>query len=68
MEKTITPYLEMANEIIEILQKDGTLSFGERIIVIALVVNKLAETAVEYGNEKQAAVNNICKAIRGFCE
>ena len=68
MEKTITPYLEMANEVIDTIQKNETLSFGECIVVIALVANKLVEAAAEYGNDKQAVVNDICMAIRGLCE
>lgn len=68
MEKTIMPYLEMANEVIEILQKNGTMSFKEYALVLALVANNVAESAAERGNEKQAAVNDICMAIRHFGE
>ncbi len=68
MKKSITPYLEMANEVIEILQKNGTMSFKEYALVLALVANKVTEGAAERGNDKQAAVNDICMAIRHFSE
>ncbi len=68
MKKTIKPYLEMANEVIEILQKNGIMSFKEYALVLALVANKVAEPVAERGNDKQAAVNDICMAIRHFSE
>lgn len=68
MEKTITPYLDMANEVIDTLQKNGTMSFKEYALVLALVANNVAESAAERGNDKQTAVDDICMAIRHFSE
>lgn len=66
MEKTITPYLNMANEVIDTLQKNGTMSFGECAIVLALVAKKVVDAAAERGIDEQDLVNNICMAIRGL--
>lgn len=68
MKESIMPYIDMANEVIDILQKNGTMSFKEYALVLALVANNVAESAAERGNEKQAAVNDICMAIRHFSE
>lgn len=68
MKESIMPYMDMANEVIDILQKNGTMSFKEYALVLALVANNVAVSAAERGNEKQAAVNDICMAIRHFSE
>ena len=68
MEKTIAPYLDMANEVIDTLQKNGTMSFKEYALVLALVANKVAESAAERDTDKQKFVDDICMAIRYFSE
>lgn len=68
MKESVMPYMDMANEVIGILQKNGTMSFKEYALVLALVANNVAESATERGNEKQAAVNDICMVIRHFSE
>lgn len=68
MEKTITPYLDMANEVIDTLQKNGTMSFGEYAIVLALVAKKVVDAVAECGNDEQKFVDDICMAIRGLFE
>ena len=68
MEKTITPYLDMANEVIDTLQKSGTMSFKEYALVLALVAKKAVDAVAECGNDEQDLVDDICMAIRGLFE
>lgn len=68
MEKTITPYLDMANEVIDTLQKNGTMSFKEYALVLALVAKKVVDAVAECGNDEQKFVDDICMAIRHFSE
>lgn len=68
MKKDVTPYLETANEILYVLQKDGPKKPIEYTTVIGLVAAKIVEAVVEYGEDKQVAIDAICQSVKKFSE
>lgn len=68
MQKKVTPYLEMANEILYVLQKDGPRKPVDYAVVIGMVAAKVVEACVEYGEEKQTVVDAMCESVKKFSE
>ena len=68
MKKEITPYLEKANEILYVLQKDGPMKPVDYATVIGLVASRVVEACVENGEDRQVATDAICKSIKVCCK
>lgn len=68
MNKDVKPYLEKANEILYVLQKDGPKKPIEYTTVIGLVAARLVEACVENGEDRQMVVDALCKSVRIFSE
>ncbi|HBK29878.1 MAG TPA: hypothetical protein DDZ04_09380 [Parabacteroides sp.] len=68
MKKEITPYLEKANEILYVLQKDGPMKPVDYATVIGLVASRVVEACVENGEDRQTVVDAMCKSVRIFSE
>lgn len=68
MKKEITPYLEKANEILYVLQKDGPMKPVDYATVIGLVAARVVEACAENGEDRQMVVDAMCKSVRLFSE
>ncbi len=68
MEKDVKPYLEKANEILYVLQKDGPMKPVDYATVIGLVASRVVEACVENGEDRQTVVDAMCKSVRIFSE
>lgn len=68
MKKDLKPYLEKANEILYVLQKDGPMKPAEYATVIGLVAARVVEACVENGEDRQVATDAICKSIKVCCK
>jgi len=66
MEKDVKPYLEKANEILYVLQKDGPNKPIEHTTVIGLVAARLVEACVENGEDRQQVIDAICQSVKIF--
>lgn len=65
MEKiNTTPYLIRANNVIRALQQDGPMKPAEYATVLGMAAAKVVEAMVEYGEDKQKAIDAICKSVR----
>lgn len=68
MNKEVKPYLEKANEILYVLQKDGPMKPAEYATVIGLVASRVVEACVENDEDRQMVVDAMCKSVRVFSE
>ena len=68
MNKDVKPYLEKANEILHVLQKDGPKKPIAYTTVIGLVAARVVEACVENGEDRQQAIDAICQSVKIFSE
>lgn len=58
------PYIIKANKVLHVLQQDGPMKPVEYAVVIGMVAAKVVEAMVEYGEDKQKAIDAICKSVQ----
>lgn len=68
MEKDVTPYIEKADEVFHILQKDGLKRPAYYAVVIGLVAAKVVEAVVENNEDKQELIDAICWSVERCSE
>lgn len=59
-----TLYMIKANNVIRALQQDGPMISAEYATVLGMVAAKVVKAMVEHGEDKQKAIDAICKSVQ----